>query len=104
MTLGESPLTAYLHANEETQIERGKTVQQHLVRAIEMLKPEKPRPPEPLPREWYNYVILHDAYIDDVPNREIMARLYISEGTFNRSRRRALRGVTRSLLEESRKT
>jgi hypothetical protein len=103
VNLGQSPLTTYLRTNHATQIERGKAVQQHLNRAIEMLKPEKPRPPEPLPREWYSYVVLHDAYVEDVPNREIMARLYISEGTFNRSRRHALRGVARFLLEEARK-
>ena len=43
--------------------------------------------------------MLHDAYMDDVPNREIMARLYVSQGTFNRLRRRALRAVARNLLE-----
>jgi len=52
-----------------------------------------------LPRVWYNYVVLYDAYVEDVPNREIMARLYISEGTFNRTRRNALRGLSRMLLE-----
>jgi len=32
-------------------------------------------------------------------NRDIMARLYIGEGTFNRARRRAIRGVARALKE-----
>ncbi|MEW6406893.1 MAG: hypothetical protein AB1649_34380, partial [Chloroflexota bacterium] len=99
VTLGQSPLIGCLGINEETQIERGKSLKRCLTNAIEILKPEKPRPPEPLPREWYSYVVLHDAYMEDVPNREIMARLYISEGTFNRSRRHALRGVARHLLE-----
>ena len=65
-----------------------------------MLRPEKLRPPGELPREWYSYVVLHDAYIEGAPNRDIMARLYISEGTFNRTRRKALRGVARLLLEK----
>jgi hypothetical protein len=69
-----------------------------------MLKPDEKRPPEPLPREWYNYAVLHDAYVEDVPNREIMARMYVSEGTFNRSRRNALRGVARFLLEKGKQT
>lgn len=98
--LGESPLTKQLNFKEETQIECGRAVRDQLVRAIEMLKPDQPRPSEPLPREWYNYVVLYDAYVKDVPNREIMARMYVSEGTFNRSRRNALRGVARYLLEQ----
>lgn len=53
----------------------------------------------PPPREWYPYIILHGAYIDDKPNREIMSQLYISEGTFNRTRRSAMRTVTRVLEE-----
>jgi hypothetical protein len=32
-------------------------------------------------------------------NREIMSRLYISEGTFNRTRRAAIRSVARMLEE-----
>jgi DNA-directed RNA polymerase specialized sigma24 family protein len=42
---------------------------------------------------------LHDAYIDEVSNREIMMRLYISEGTFNRTRRSAVRALARALGE-----
>jgi hypothetical protein len=54
-----------------------------------------------LPREWYAYTILHDAYVEDRLAREIMAKLYISEGTYYRMRRHALRGVTRAMLEMS---
>ncbi len=102
ITLGQFSLAENLGVPGETVIERGKAVQQHLIRAVEMLRPDKLRPEEPLPREWYSYVVLHDAYIEDVPNRDIMARLYISEGTFNRTRRKALRGVARFLLEKRR--
>ena len=97
---GQFPLSENLGVPGETVIERGKAVQQQLIRAVEMLRPDKLRPEEPLPREWYGYVVLHDAYIEEVPNRQIMARLYISEGTFNRTRRNALRGVARLLLEK----
>jgi hypothetical protein len=45
------------------------------------------------------YVILHDAYVDDIPNRDITARLYVSETQFNRLRRRAVAAVARALLE-----
>ena len=44
-------------------------------------------------------MIINDAYIEDIRDREIMARLYISEGTYYRTRRKALRGVARALLE-----
>jgi hypothetical protein len=97
--LGKSPLAARLGVDGETHIEQGKAMHQALVEVIRSLRPAGERPREPLPRDWYNYVILHDAYVRDTPDREIMARLYISEGTFYRTRRKALRGVTRALLE-----
>lgn len=97
--LGQSPLATWADVDGESHIERGKNLQATLIDAIGMLRPPGQRPGEPLPRVWYNYVVLHDAYVEDVPNREIMARLYISEGTFNRTRRNALRGLSRMLLE-----
>jgi hypothetical protein len=100
MTLGQSTLTEHLGIAGSTHIERGKAVRQVLVDAVETLRPARERPAEPLPREWYSYAVLHDAYIEGVPNREIMARLYISEGTFNRSRQKALRGIARFLMEK----
>jgi hypothetical protein len=102
--LGQSPLAAWVGAQGNSHIERGKQVQKVLSTAIEMLRPSEARPPEPLPRIWYNYVVLHDAYVKGVLNREVMARLYISEGTFNRIRRNAIKGVTRWLLEEKKIT
>jgi len=100
ITLAETSLAEWLGIHNVTSIERGKTIQQRLYQAIETLRPGGNRPTEPLPREWYNYVVLHDAYVEGMPNREIMARLYISEGTFNRTRRNALRGLARLLAEE----
>ncbi len=102
ITLGQSPLADELQVGGKTHIDRGKSLRQELVDAIDALRPEGVRPKENLTREWENYVILHDAYIEGVQNREVMMRLYISEGTFNRSRRKALRGVARYLLEKPR--
>jgi len=99
ITLGQLPLADKMGISAETHIERGKQLQVLLMDSIELFKPEEERPPEPLPRLWYNYAVLHDAYIEGVPNREIMARLYISEGTFNRTRRNAIRGLARALTE-----
>jgi hypothetical protein len=67
--------------------------------AVEKLRPAEQFPGEPVPREWHPYTILHGAYIEDRLNRDIMAQLYISEGTFNRTRRAAIRSVTRMLGE-----
>ena len=82
-----------------SHIERGKRLQALLTESIASLKPSESRPPEPLPRLWYSYAVLYDAYVECIPNREIMARLYISEGTFNRTRRNAIRGLARLLME-----
>lgn len=100
VSLGQSPLAECMGVSGESHIERGKQVQAALHEAIQSLRPEGERPPEPLPREWYNHVVLYDAYIKDVPNREVMARLYVSEGTFHRIRRHAIRGVARYLTEK----
>ena len=100
IALGQSTLAGKMSLKGESHIERGKQLQEILTGAIESLKPAEKRPPEPLPRVWYNHAVLHDAYVEGVPNREIMARLYISEGTFNRTRRNALRGLARLLMEQ----
>jgi len=100
ITLGQSPLAVILGMDAENHIERGRELQQLLTASIELLRPADERPPEPLPRIWYNHAILHDAYVEGVQNREIMARLYISEGTFNRTRRNAIRGLARLLVEK----
>jgi hypothetical protein len=101
ISLGQLPLAGRLNIKGETQIDCGKQLHQIMIESIESLRPAEKRPPEPLPRIWYSYAVLHDAYVEGVPNREIMARLYISEGTFHRTRRNALRGLTRMLMEKN---
>lgn len=102
IALGQSPLADLLDIQAGSQVERGRELQKVIIEAIELLRPAEKRPPEPLPRVWYNHAVLHDAYVEGVPNREIMARLYISEGTFNRTRRNAIRGLARLLMEKQR--
>jgi hypothetical protein len=65
------------------------------------LRPEGDPPPNSSAptREWHAFIILYNSYVLDEPNRDIMSRLYISEGTFNRTRRRALHTVAESLAE-----
>lgn len=103
--LADSPLADMqlvrrdLAAGQRTHLERGKTVYAVVVEALEHLRPAGEVPPEPQPREWFPYIILHEAYLDDIPNRDIMSKLYISEGTFNRTRRAAIRTLARELAE-----
>jgi len=82
-----------------THIDRGKVVNQVLTEAVEKLRPDTEIPSGPPPREWYFYLVLFQAYMENQLNRDIMSRLYISEGTFNRTRRAAIRSVARVLGE-----
>jgi hypothetical protein len=108
--LGDSPLahmelvSARLPSGQVTHLERGKVVHQVMLEAIDKLCPGGPIPRDPPPREWYPYLILRDAYLEEVSNREIMMRLYISEGTFNRTRRSAVRSLARALGEMEKAT
>jgi GAF domain-containing protein len=89
-----------------THIDRGQALSKVLVQAMNKLRPEgvEPGPQMIPPREWYHFIVLRDAYVGGELNRDIMSKLYISEGTFNRTRRRAVRGVARALQEMERET
>jgi hypothetical protein len=97
----------YLPDGEErfmTHIERGKAVSAVLVEAVGKLRPEGEEPGAHTvpPRMWRQYLVLHDAYVLGERNRDVMSKLYIGEGTFNRARQRAIRGVARALQEMER--
>lgn len=100
LTLGQSPLVEIVGVDAPTHVERGKHLQMILRQAVDALRPGSVRPVDVIPRAWYAYIILHDAYLEGARNRDVMARLYISEGTFNRTRRLALRGVARWMSEQ----
>jgi hypothetical protein len=72
-----------------------------LVTAINKLRPSG-KMPSPPTREWHPFIILHDCYVEGKLNRDVMSELYISEGTFNRTRRRAIRSVAKALGEMER--
>jgi hypothetical protein len=103
--LGDSPLAnlkqvrVLLNGPSLTHLDLGKAVCQVVTTAVEKLRPDSASPPRPIPREWYPYLILRDAYFEGVPNRDIISNLYISDGTFHRTRRSAIRSVTRVLSE-----
>lgn len=84
-----------------THIDRGKALNEILLQALHKLRPEGTEPPphQIPPREWHQFIVLHDAYNSGELNRDIMSRLYISEGTFARTRRRAVRGVAKAFQE-----
>jgi len=84
-----------------THIDRGKAVSGILEQAVHKLRPvgKEPDAYAVPPRAWHQYITLYDAYVLGELNRDIMSKLYISEGTFNRTRRRAIRGVAKALQE-----
>ena len=103
--LGDTPLGELklvhtrLSPGQVTTLDRGKIVHEVLLEAINKLRPRTAITRDPPPREWYSYLILRDAYLEEKSNRDIMLQLYISEGTFNRTRRAAVRSVARTLVE-----
>ena len=98
--LADSPLVEIKGVDyKKPYIERGKAVHDMLLVALEKMKPGPQIPQQPIPREWYPYILLHDAYVEEIQNRDIMSKLYMSEGTFNRRRRSAIRILARTLAE-----
>jgi hypothetical protein len=103
--LGDTPLgelklvRTRLLQGQATTLDRGKTVHEVLLEAVNKLRPGTTITRDPPPREWYPYLIVRDAYIEEKPNRDIMLQLNISEGTFNRTRRATVRSVARTLGE-----
>ncbi len=103
--LADNPLAgmklvqSYLPPGKNTHLERGKAVHAILLESIEKLKPDSKKPATVIPSEWHPYLILQEAYVEETSNRDIMQKLYISEGTFNRTRRGAIRSLARTLGE-----
>jgi hypothetical protein len=100
--LGEHPLGERLLPRDQagTHLDRGKALNALLIAAIDKLRPPAATEPHELPpREWHPYLILRDAYVHGEANRDIMSRLYVSEATFHRTRRSALRAVAQTLID-----
>ena len=99
--LGEHALALGILARHPaaTHLDRGKALNAALVSAVEKLRPNAAEPGELPPREWHPYLILRDAYLHGHSNRDIMSHLYVSEATFHRTRRGALRAVAKALVE-----
>jgi hypothetical protein len=87
-------------------LELGRALRSFLVDIIGQLRPTGQLPTSAVvpQREWHPYIILHASYVQGELTREIMARLYISEGNYNRTRRRAIDSVARAILEIEQQT
>jgi len=84
-----------------TSLDRARALHELLHLVIEQLRPPGPCPTrgEVPHRGWHPYLILASAYVRDEPNNQIMSWLQIGEGTFNRTRRRALETCAQALFE-----
>jgi len=92
------------HPNEKepTALERAARLRDELTQAIARLRPPGARP---MPGAhgggggWLHFLIVHEAYVEGRPNKEIMQRYYLSEGTFHRARRRAVDALALDLYQ-----
>jgi hypothetical protein len=87
--LSELPVIAFVPG---TPLERAARLRSELDQAIERLRPPGPRPTPGTSAlgGWLHYLVLKEAYADGRPNKQIMQRYALSEGTFHRARRRAV--------------
>jgi hypothetical protein len=81
---------------EPTPLEQARALRTAVVEAVERLRPADPN--DPGAPAALQYHILHEAYVLGRPNKQIMARRGISEGTFHRNRREAVGVLARELI------
>jgi len=94
-TLAQHPLLVeapWLTEASGTPLERAAQLRNALDLAIERLRPSgaRPSPGSSVVGGWLHYLVLKEAYVDGRPNKQIMQRYALSEGTFHRARRRAI--------------
>jgi hypothetical protein len=104
--LSQHPLKNYLLTSPSpaTDLEHAALLRRELEQAIERLRPQGPRP---MPGTgagtggWLHYLVLYEAYVEGRPNKQIMQRYRLSEGTFHRARRRAIDALALDLYQRS---
>ncbi|HEY3078871.1 MAG TPA: hypothetical protein VGM69_03095 [Chloroflexota bacterium] len=98
-TLAQHPLLERLPPGRvpsgrgETPLERAGRLRGEIAAAIDRLRPGGPRPAPGSslgPGGWLHHLVLYEAYVDGRPNKQVMQRYHLSEGTFHRARRRAV--------------
>ncbi len=104
--LSQHPLKNYLltPASPATDLEYAALLRGKLEQAIERLRPPGPRPMPGTSASasgWLHYLVLHEAYVEGRPNKQIMQRYRLSEGTFHRARRRAIDALALDLYQRS---
>jgi hypothetical protein len=84
-------------------LERAGRLRSELEQAIERLRPAgaRPSPGSSAIGGWLHYLVLKEAYADGRPNKQVMQRYALSEGTFHRARRRAIDAVAAELAERA---
>jgi hypothetical protein len=97
-----SALVDCVEYDQVTHLDRGRALHKLLTTCIDKLNPSGSRP-DPPTREWRAYVILQDCYVEGMRNRDVMNLLYISEATFHRARRRAVKAVARAVGDMERR-
>jgi hypothetical protein len=97
--LSEHPVLADLGMSTGTPLERAARLRHELEQAIERLRPPgaRPSPGTSVLGGWLHYLVLREAYVDGRPNKQIMQRYALSEGTFHRARRRAIDALASDL-------
>ncbi len=107
--LSQHPLLYLLPATapgEGTPLERAARLRREQEQAIGRLRPSGTgRAPAPGsatgPGGWLHYLVLHEAYVEGRPNKQIMQRYCLSEGTFHRARRRAIDALAADLSQQT---
>src|SRR5204862_2683891 len=84
-----------------TPLERAARLRNDLDQAIERLRPAgaRPTPGSGAIGGWLHYLVLKEAYSDGRPNKQVMQRYLLSEGTFHRARRSAIDAIAADLAE-----
>lgn len=103
--LSEHPLIGSITTEGGTSLGRAAALRNDLAQAVERLAPEGTRPALGAAAGrsgWLHHLVLYEAYIDGRPNKQIMQRYQLSEGTFHRARRRAIDAIATDLYQRYR--
>ena len=76
----------HLPPSQVTHIDQGKAVHTVVTEVVEKLRPDGKPSSKPPPREWYPYLILNLAYLEDCPNRDIMLHSFTSPKVLSTAR------------------
>jgi non-specific serine/threonine protein kinase len=97
------PLIGVMPSSPRTELhaaEAAALLRHDLLQAIERLRPGTPRPAPPSSGGgWLHYLILHESYVEERENKQIMLRYALAEGTYYRARRLAIDALADDLMQ-----